>query len=326
MDVLPLRSGDTGDAVRDLQQRLTALGLDTSAEPRGAFGPLTDDAVRSFQVQRGLPASGECDVSTWTAVVEAGYRLGDRLIYLKSPMTRGDDVAELQRSLGTLGFDAGRVDGIFGPDTDRALRDFQRNAGLTTDGVGGPRVVGSLDQLGRPTSRHTNVAGVRERERLRSQPPRLTGRRIVIGEGGGLDVLVTAIDRLLQDSGAQVAVLHHPQPSVQAVEANDFQADVYIGLALVDQPSCEAAFYSTTGFESAGGRQLAHLLVEQLQPIARLEVVEPCGRWLPILRETRMPSVFCTLGPPDQIVAETAELAAAVHRALREWVTEPIQP
>lgn len=100
-------------------------------------------------------------------------------------MTRGDDVADLQRALGTLGFDAGRVDGIFGPSGDRALRDFQRNAGLTTDGVGGPRVVQALEQLGRPSSRHTNVAGVRERERLRAQLPQLNDCRVVIGDGGG---------------------------------------------------------------------------------------------------------------------------------------------
>lgn len=138
-------------------------------------------------------------------------------------------------------------------------------------------------------------------------------------------MLVTAIDRRLQDSGALVADLHHPQPSVQAIEANDFRADVYVDLALVDQPSCEVAYYSTPGFISEGGRQLAQLLVEQIQSISGLDVVEPHGPWLPILRETRKPTAFCTLGPPDRVVAETAALAAAVHHALKHWVSEPIQ-
>ena len=39
------------------------------------------------------------------------------------------------------GFDAGRIDGIFGPDTDRALRSFQRNAGFGVDGIGGPQTL-----------------------------------------------------------------------------------------------------------------------------------------------------------------------------------------
>jgi N-acetylmuramoyl-L-alanine amidase len=326
MDVLPLRTGDSGDAVRDLQQRLTAAGLETSSEPRGTFGPSTEQAVRSFQAQRGLPVSGTCDGPTWAALVEAGYRLGDRLQYLKSPMMRGDDVAGLQRALGRLGFDAGRVDGIFGPDTERALRDFQRNAGLTADGVAGPQVVQGLERLGDPTGRATNVAGVRERERLRSQPPRLTGRRIVLGEAGGLDVLVSAVDRLLHEAGAVVAVLHHPHPSVQAVEANDFGADLYLGLALGDGPRCQAAFYATDGWESSGGRQFATLLTDRLRRLPDLDVDDAAGRWIPILRETRMPSVLCTLGPPATVVDGAARLATAVHGALQDWVNEPVRP
>jgi N-acetylmuramoyl-L-alanine amidase len=326
MNVLPLRTGDAGDAVRDLQQRLTALGLDTSAEPRGIFGSQTAVAVEAFQHQRGLPSSGQCDAPTWTALVEAGYQLGDRHLYLRSPMFRGDDVAEMQRALGTLGFNAGRVDGILGPNTERALRDFQRNAGLTADGVCGREVLTSLARLGSPPNRLTNVAGVREREHLRSQPPLLNGRRIVVGEAGGLDVLVTAIERVLQDAGAVVAVLHHPHPSVHAVEANDFEADLYLSLALVDQGPCEAAFYATTGFESAGGKQFATILTNDLRQIDALEVADPIGRWLPILRETRMPAVVCTLYPTEVVVEQTAALAAAIHRALSEWVMAPIDP
>ena len=94
------------------------------------FGAGTEAAVRAFQEPRGLRVDGICGDETWASLVEAGYRLGDRLLYHRAPMLRGDDVAELQRLLGGLGFDAGRVDGIFGPDTAAALVEFQRNAGL----------------------------------------------------------------------------------------------------------------------------------------------------------------------------------------------------
>ena len=60
-------------------------------------------------------------------------------------MLRGDDVADLQRSLNHLGFDCGRPDGIFGPAAGRALLDFQRNSGLTADGVCGAQTVRTLD-------------------------------------------------------------------------------------------------------------------------------------------------------------------------------------
>ena len=45
-------------------------------------------------------------------------------------MLRGDDVLDLQHQLNALGFDAGRDDGIFGPHTADALREFQRNVGV----------------------------------------------------------------------------------------------------------------------------------------------------------------------------------------------------
>ena len=326
MDVLPLRSGDTGDGVRDLQQRLTALGLDLSVESQGAFGLGTERAVFDFQTRRGLPRSGVCDQATWRSLVEAGYRLGDRLLYLRSPMVRGDDVAQLQQQLGTLGFDAGRVDGIFGPDTDRAVRDFQRNAALSVDGVAGPALTDSLAKLGHSPGRATNVAGVRERERLLGRSPRMDGCRIVIGESGGLSVLVHATARLLRAEGAVLASLHHPHPSVQAIEANDFGADLYVGLTLVDDELSTAAYYSTTGFESVGGRRLAELLLDRIQTVDGITAGEALGQVNPILRETRMPSVVCSLGPPDAVVAATATLADALHQAIRAWVAEPVDP
>ena len=58
--------------------------------------------------------TGRCDELTWTALVEAGWTLGDRLLMITAPNLRGEDVAELQRILARLGFNCGRVDGIFG--------------------------------------------------------------------------------------------------------------------------------------------------------------------------------------------------------------------
>ena len=55
-----------------------------------------------------------------------------------SATTRGQ-VAALQRGLKRLGFDAGPVDGWYGPSTTRAVTAFQRDAGLPADGVMGAR-------------------------------------------------------------------------------------------------------------------------------------------------------------------------------------------
>ena len=83
-------------------------------------------------------------------------------------------MAELQRRLGRLGFDAGRVDGIFGPLTARALDDFQRNVGLPPDGICGYETVHALQRLGdRMTG--PSIATVREAEQLRRAPRTLAG-------------------------------------------------------------------------------------------------------------------------------------------------------
>ena len=82
-------------------------------------------------------------------------------------MLRGDDVAELQLRLGALGFDAGRVDGIFGPMTQRRSSDFQQNMGLVPDEVCGPDTVDALSRL-QPRAGVGTVAGVRERHELRT--------------------------------------------------------------------------------------------------------------------------------------------------------------
>jgi L,D-transpeptidase ErfK/SrfK len=61
-----------------------------------------------------------------------------RYLRLMSPTMSGPDVRALQESLKELGIYRGVVDGIFGPQTDQAVREFQSQAGITVDGIVGP--------------------------------------------------------------------------------------------------------------------------------------------------------------------------------------------
>ena len=53
------------------------------------------------------------------------YKLGDRTLKRTSPNMTGNDVKELQTALNALGYDCGKVDGIFGKNTEKGVRAFQ---------------------------------------------------------------------------------------------------------------------------------------------------------------------------------------------------------
>lgn len=315
---LPLRRGDTGPTVRDLHQRLAQAGVVCHGHE---FDEATERAVREFQESRRIEIDGIVGKDTWAALVEAAHRLGDRLIYHKSsPMLRGDDIAELQQRLGALGFDAGRVDGIFGPDSAGAVGKFQRNAGLPIDAIFGPDSLAALNRLGGREAQ-ANVAVVREREHLLSGAPAKTCR-VVVGELGGLGAVIDTLARHLRHGGFSVETVSHPDESYHAALANELDVDLYLGLVTDDESRCSACHFATTGFESAGGHHLADLLVETLTsgPFGSPSVV---GQRVPVLRETRMPAVVLRVGPPQVLMGHAPALANAIKSAVGEWTLAP---
>lgn len=253
------------------------------------------------------------------ALVEASWELGDRHLYVRqSPYLRGDDVAELQRILGQLGFDAGRVDGIFGPATARALADFQENVGLPADGVCGYDTFDALRRVGTRVADRPSVAEVREVEALRTLTPRLSRTRVALGCFAGLDRLTRTLGRQLRSAGASVAELDQLEGSAQAASANRFGADLYLGITAAAE-RCSVAYYQVPGFESVGGRRLAGLVCDRLISLGFV-AGEPLGMRLPVLRETRMPAVMIELGPVEHVARQAVAVAEALALALRAWV------
>ena len=323
---LPLAEGDTGTHVTDLQQRLGNLNLGPLMDAPGNFGPSTRGLVEQFQRLRGLRIDGVVGPNTWSTLVEAGLRLGSRVLARRHPMLRGDDVAELQSRLCSLGFDTGRVDGIFGDQTAKALAEFQENLGLLSDATAGSATV---DELLRVSARHTDtqlVNSVREREERRSSPATLENRHLGIGEIGGLGTLAANLARLLGQAGARVSVLHHPEDSGQAAEANIAGVDTYVGLRL--HPSTKlasCAFYSGYSYESGPGRELAEAVALRLRPLVGGKV-ETVGMSVAVLRETQMPAVLLELGPTELVVEHAGALAEAVASALVHWAESAGSP
>ena len=277
-------------------------------------------AVRAFQAARGLRPDGTCDEHTWTALVEASWKLGDRSLYLTSPNLRGDDVADLQARLARLGFDCGRVDGILGPRTARAIEDFQANCGLPADGVCGTDTVRSIVRVSGQTGDGPGISTVRERERLRAGLGSVANCRVVLGQFGGLSALTRTLTRELRHRGATVMSLDEPDAVAQAIAANHFTADVYLGFEGHADAVAVAHYYQVPTFESLGGRTLAEAIAHEVAAQTDLELAVD-GMRLPVLRETRMPAVLITLGPVRRALDETPGLADAVLQGLERWIS-----
>lgn len=127
-----------GEDVRTLQQALARSGVALVVD--GIFGPGTERAVKLFQSSRGLTPDGIVGPRTWamlqgSATAQAPASAG-RLLRLTHPFTTGPDVRHLQQALTRSGFSVA-ADGIFGPGTERAVRQFQTSRRLVADGVVG---------------------------------------------------------------------------------------------------------------------------------------------------------------------------------------------
>lgn len=231
---------------------------------------------------------------------------------------RGEDVAELQNRLGSLGFDAGRVDGIFGYETLRALKDFQRNVGLPVDGICGPTTVEELLRVfGRSPK---NIHSLKERENIRSQVRSLAELVISITHQGFMDAPAELLRSTLALKGAQVQVSMHPDPSRLAQLSNTQAADVCIHIE-EQKGACEIRYYRGFSYTSETGHLLASLLARHMTaPECGLEITE-VGLNVPILRETRMTAVSLSMEDASFWVLQAPKAAVAIAKALVEWTS-----
>ena len=264
--------------------------------------------------------------ATYRALKEASYRLGARTLYHQfgAPLY-GDDVATLQARLQDLGFYTGLVDGHFGLQTHNALMSYQREYGLSADGICGPETLRSLYFLSSRVSGGSPHA-IREEELVRSSGPKLSGKRIIIdpGRGGGdhglitqgpdgpiseADVLWDLASRL---EGRMTAIgmetflsrptNRSPSDAERAATANSVGADLMISLRCETQSSPAASgvasfhFGNSHGSVSTIGRNLADFIQREVVARTGLRDCRVHGRTWDLLRLTRMPTVQVDVG------------------------------
>ena len=165
-----LKQGTKSEAVRTLQQNLKTLGYYTGSVT-GNFGPLTKEAVYSFQKANGLSADGVAGEKTLAAIsskLKGGSSSGSSNNSSSSSSsssnssssstssllntsitlqqgTKNDEVLKLQNMLTSLGFYTGNKTGNFGEKTADAVIAYQKSKGLTADGIAGKKTLAAIN-------------------------------------------------------------------------------------------------------------------------------------------------------------------------------------
>ncbi len=346
-----IRRGDNGPAVAEIRSIL--VGLDLLETASDVFDDATELAVRAFQQSRGIGVDGLVGDETWGALDAARWRLGARNLFHSVPDALvGEDVRALQERLLEMGFDPGRADSIYGARTARAVAQFQREVGLTSDGSCGPQTMKALRQLGRKV-----VGGrpqwLRETEAFRQAGTNLVGKTILIdpGHGGGDDTgvvvpegplrwseadlvfdLAARLEGRLAAAGMRVHLTRGPSPAAamsgsdRAALANSLGADLLISLHL-DGHENEAAdgvatyHYGTgSGLSSTVGERLANLVQREIVVRTGMRDCHIHAKTWDLLRLTRMPAVRVDLG----YLTSPTDRDRLVNPLFREQIVEAI--
>lgn len=141
----------------------------------------TDQLTRRFRLNQRQIILGVltllliCGLQVYRAEMAVGQRT---TLYWGST---GSDVRLLQSKLSNWGYYKGGIDGVFGPDTARAVREFQQKNGLVTDGIVGPATWAAL---GYSTTIGTQTVSVSSKGVSQSDNVELLARAIT-GEARG---------------------------------------------------------------------------------------------------------------------------------------------
>ncbi len=126
--------------VKTVQQHLRAAGYDPK-HTDGVFDERTRGALEQFQRRSGLPVTGRVDGKTWGKLKNATLEAKDGYSPAQREGERSAAVLRSEKQLKKLGYNPGKIDGIYTDATQRAVDRFRKKKGLGGEGHGiGPRV------------------------------------------------------------------------------------------------------------------------------------------------------------------------------------------
>lgn len=131
--------GETDDSIDELISNYGSLVKAIKA------GAVSTDILKEALSKLGISSS---ESSEGIAGFVEGLEKIERILGFGSV---GDDVKNLQTALEELGYSVGEcsIDGIIGPDTTKAIKEFQEAAGLAVDGIAGPDTLAALKTAGK---------------------------------------------------------------------------------------------------------------------------------------------------------------------------------
>jgi N-acetylmuramoyl-L-alanine amidase len=349
MNDLP-KLGDRSGAIELISNTLLRLGFITS--PSDIFDEKLTQGVKAFQQDRGLTVNGLINEITARSLEEARFRLGDRvLVFNTTALMRGDDVANLQDRLIQMGFNCGKVDGVYEITTENAVKEFQKSVGILSDGRCGPATLISLMRLAKTVSGGAPSA-LRESINHSVRSPALANKVIVIDPSWGGEFtgesangvneseivfdLAQRLEGRLIALGVNVILTrsanNSPLEKDRIKVANSVNADLVIALK-VDSYKNEKAngvatyFYGREdkGVRSVVGERFANLIQREICARTDLLNCHTHGKSWDLLRLTVAPTIRIDLGylsnPQDarrlSIAAFRDQLAEAIVVAIQ---------
>nr|AIF26048.1 putative bH1295 protein [uncultured bacterium Ad_125_D08] len=153
----PLASGDSGDAVTALQQRLIQFGF-LSGEADGSYGKSTSDAVRSFQkhliaqgYSDGIEANGVASPLTQFCLYSDEYST-----YLRdvAPGEADSEARRVENRLAQLGYMDMPADDVLDDYAVASLKLFQQQSGAQPDGLADRESIDALFAANAPAAAH----------------------------------------------------------------------------------------------------------------------------------------------------------------------------
>ncbi len=327
--------GDTGDVITSITTTLSRLGFLPGVTEH--FDGRVENAIKAFQQERGLIVTGVVNQVTFRALDEAHWKLGDRILrHNPGSLMRGDDVALLQARLVEMGFNAGRVDGIYGTLTESAVAEFQKSAGVKVDGSCGPATVIALMRLLKTVTGGA-PSQLRDEAARAIRGPALANKIIVIDPGSDnfdSEIIFDIAQRLegrLIALGVTVILTNSPgarsSESDRIVLANSVGADLVISLRL-DRYKNEKAHGLATYYygsdihkvHSVVGERFANLVQREICSRTDLLNCRTHAKTWDLLRLTKAPTVRIDLG----YISNPGDLQRLEEANFRETIVESL--